>query len=168
MSECSVFMGGVLILKKKMIFQKFIASRPFTLDHGDCIAVKTLCGDETFPRVWKGGGTVPDFLFRSFRNIENTHGINRLFLWAIYFSVTAFATGLAEHGSVVTLLFPCLLVIWFGNLFSVWKVQTSLLHYGFSLFSFTLICKCCELVDNFTVFISGFPHVHLAMSWGKV
>lgn len=58
------------ILKKKMIFQKFISSRPFPLAHGDCITVKTLCGDEAFSHVGKGGGTVPDFLFTYFRNIE--------------------------------------------------------------------------------------------------
>lgn len=80
MSECSVFMGGVLILKNKIVFQKFIASRPFTLDHGDCIAVKALCRDETLPHVREKGGAVPDFLFRSFRNIKSTHGINGLCL----------------------------------------------------------------------------------------
>lgn len=50
MSECSVFMGGVVILKKKMVFQKFIVSSPVPFDY-DCIAVKTLCGNEAFPHV---------------------------------------------------------------------------------------------------------------------
>ena len=42
---------SVVILKKKVVFHNFIVSRPLPLDHGDYIAVRTLCGDEAFPHV---------------------------------------------------------------------------------------------------------------------